>query len=518
MPIETVSRRAFLRAVGLGGLALACGPVRWARAGEGKTPAKDRLNLLLITADDMNCDSVGVYGCKTPEITPNIDRLASEGIRFARAHVTIAVCWPCRSVWLTGRYPHRSGGEGFHQIRHAETPTLVETLAKAGYRCGVLGKAGHCTPKADTPWHFNRDIGQLGRGRDPSIYRRSAKQFIQQAVEAGRPFFLMANSHDPHRPFSGSDQERARFRNGNVTRPSRTYSPTEVAVPGFLPDLPDVRREIAEYYSSARRCDDTVGAVLAALAQSGQRDRTLVMFLSDHGMALPFAKTNCYLHSTRTPWIVRWPGRVKPGSVDGEHFVSGIDLMPTLLAAAGLPLPDGMDGRSFLPLLTGGTQAGRHLVFTQFHQTAGRKRFPMRCVQNARFGYLFNPWSDGKRIFRNESQSGRTMKAMTQAAKSDPKIAARVRHFLTRTVEEFYDLQADPDARKNLIDDPACRKDIDALRASLEQWMVRTKDPALAAFRNRHSPKALRQFMADQDAAARANAPKRRRNRPQNRT
>ena len=192
-------------------------------------------------------------------------------------------------------------------------------------------------------------MGQLGRGRDPAIYGRCAKQFMQRAAEANRPFFLMANSHDPHRPFSGSDQERARFRNAVVTKPSRTYSPTEVAVPGFLPDLPDVRREIAEYYSSVRRCDDTVGALLTALAESGQQDRTLVMFLSDHGMPLPFAKTNCYLPSTRTPCIVRWPGKLRPGRVEGEHFDSGLDLMPALLAAAELPLPKGMDGRSFLP-------------------------------------------------------------------------------------------------------------------------------------------------------------------------
>ena len=110
---------------------------------------------------------------------------------------------------------------------------------------------------------------------------------------------------------------------------------------------------MAQYYSSAHRCDETVGEVLRALKESGLEDSTLVMFLSDNGISMPFAKSNCYLTSTRTPWLVRWPGKVKPGVVDTEHFISGIDFMPTILEAAGLPAPAGMDGRSFLPLLTG---------------------------------------------------------------------------------------------------------------------------------------------------------------------
>jgi len=501
-----IDRRGFLKRAGVCAAALACGRARMSMAAAaGKRP-----NVLLITADDLNCDSVGVFGCKTPEITPNLDRLAGQGMRFTRAHVTIAVCQPCRSALMTGRYPHRCGGEGFHRITKPEVPTLWERLAEAGYRTGILGKVGHSTPKASIRQDMAHGAGELGAGRDPSLYYKHARQFIERAAKDGRPFFLMANSHDPHRPFSGSDQEKARFKARKPTPPSRTYRPDEVEVPGFLPDLPQVRREIAEYYSSVRRCDDTVGAVLKALAEAGQQANTLVVFFSDHGMALPFVKTNCYLHSTRTPWIVRWPGKVKPGSVNKEHFISGIDLMPTILDAAGLTQPKGMDGFSFLPLLSGGKQDGRTMVFTQFHQTAGRGRFPMRCVQNERFGYIFNPWSDGKRIFRNESQSGRTMKAMQRAAATDPKVAARVKHFLYRTVEEFYDFAKDPDALHNLIDDPRYGKQIADLRGELERWMQRTGDPALEALRNRGSREALRKFMAEQDALARARPRKKR--------
>ena len=490
-------RRDFLKRIAGGAISL--GLCSTLSAGE-EPPAK-HVNILLITADDLNCDSVGVYGCKTPDITPNIDRLAARGVRFEHAHVTIAVCQPCRGVLTTGRYPHRSGIEGFQKLpAGSEIPLVTEKLRAGGYLNGILGKVGHSSPRASFKWDMNYDMRDLGKGRDPKLYAKYAKEFFLRAKTEGKPFYLMANSHDPHRPFSGSDQEAGMRRGGKITPPSRTYKPGEIDVPGFLPDIPQVRREIAEYYSSARRCDDTVGALLKALDESGLAESTLVMFISDHGMALPFAKTNCYLHSTRTPWIVRWPGVIKGPKVDKTHFISGIDFMPTVLDAAGLPKVRGLDGVSFLKILKGGKQGGRDKVFTQFHQTAARKRFPMRTVQNKRFGYIFNPWSDGKTVFKNESQSGRSFKAMRAAAGGDQEIAARVKLFQYRVVEEFYDFEKDPDALNNLIDNPEYKQQVDKMRAELLKWMIATGDAAREAFVKRDSPEALAKFMAEQNA------------------
>ena len=487
------TRRGFIKAMGTGAaaLALAGSPGRAARHGQ------DRPNILLITVDDLNCDSVGVYGCSTPQITPNLDRLAAQGIRFEHAHITIAVCQPCRSVLMTGRYPHRSGGEGFYHLKKDNVPTLQGILKEAGYRMGIMGKVGHSTPYAS----FEYDFAQGGGTRDPAQFYNVVKKFAEDSKHEGRPFFFMANSSDPHRPFHGSDQEKRKWGDRrNPPAPSRVYKPHEVDMPGFLPDLPPVRQEIAEYFSSVRRCDDSIGQIMRALDDAGATDNTIVIFISDHGMALPFAKTNVYRHSTRTPWMVRWPGVVRPGTFEAEHMISCIDFLPTLIDALDLPRPEGMDGTSFLPLLHGRDHEGHQMVFTQFHETSAKRRYPMRCVQTRRFGYIFNPWSNGKRRFRNESQSGRTMQAMIEAADDNPRIAARVEHFLYRTVEEFYDYQADPDARRNLIGNPQYQAHIDRLRNELEQWMVRTKDPALHAFRHRDDPEALEQFMEQQEA------------------
>ena len=452
-----------------------------------------RPNILFITADDMNWDSVGAYGCKVSKTTPNIDRLASEGMMFRHAHVTVAICQPSRGVLATGLYPHCSGIEGFNHIEN-DVPTITEYLREAGYLNCVLGKVDHSTPKTSFKWDLCRERQDLGQGRDPALYHKFAGEFIAAATAANKPFLLMANSHDPHRPFFGSDRDFT-----EPPPPSHVFSEEEVEVPGFLPELPEVRKEMAEYYSSVRRCDDSVGAVLRALEESGQEENTLVMFLSDNGMALPFAKTNCYLNSTRTPWIVRWPEVVKPGQVDEENIVSGIDFLPTVLDAVGITPKEETDGVSFLPLLKGEAQDKRGLVFTQIHETNAKNRYPMRCVQSRQFGYIFNAWSDKKRVFKNESQGGRTFNAMKEAAAHDPDIAARVKLFQYRVVEELYNFEKDPDALNNLADDPQYKTELDKMRSELRNWMKETKDPALEAFEKRDSAEALEEFMASQE-------------------
>lgn len=450
--------------------------------------AAPRLNVLLITADDMNYDALGFTGCKLPEISPNLDKLASQSMRFVNAHVTAAVCQPSRSVLMTGRYPCRNGAMGFEPIRE-DVPTLGEQLRAAGYLNGIFGKNAHLAPAEKFCWDVNIHQDDLGAGRDPDRYYTNAKAFFAQARQAGKPFFLMANSHDPHRPFAGSEGDgpagRRRRERGGYPAPARTYRPDEVMLPAFLPDLPDVRQEVANYYSSVRRCDQTVGEILRALKESGYEDNTLVMFLSDNGMAFPFAKTNCYLSSTRTPWLVRWPGKVKPATVNEDAFISGIDFTPTILDALGLKPPAGMDGRSFVAVLRGEKQEGRESVFTVFHQTSGKGDFPMRALQNRRFGYVFNAWSDGKLEFRNESRGSPSFKAMEAAAKTDTKVAERVKYFLLRAPEEFYDYTADPAALHNLIDDAKYASDIAKFRTEMLRIMRSIDDPQLADFEKR---------------------------------
>ncbi|MHC4878537.1 MAG: sulfatase family protein [Planctomycetota bacterium] len=441
--------------------------------------ADDRPNILLFTADDLHAGSLGAYGGKPENLTPHLDAFAAESMLFTQAHVNVAICAPCRAVIATGRYSHRSGAMGFMPARE-DVPDIVTTLKTAGYHTGILGKVGHSTPKKSMKWDYSFDQKDLGNGRNPALYYQRSQVFLEQVRTADKPFYFMVNSHDPHRPYCNPN----RLTKG-AAMPSRIYKPDEVDVPGFLPDLPGVRAELAMYLNSTRRLDDTFGRVMQALKESGKADNTLVLFITDNGIAVPFAKCNTWFHSTRSPLLVRWPRVVKPGSRNESHFVSVVDFFPTYLAATGAKGPDGLDGHSFLPLLKGETQDGREHVFTQIDSKAGGASVPMRCVQNQNFGYIYNPFSDGKYWYRNNNE-GQTMAAMNQAAATDPAIQDRVDLFRYRVPEELYNLKQDPDCLHNLIDDPAHAVALKALQDRLVAHMQRTSDPMLSAFLNRN--------------------------------
>ncbi len=439
-------------------------------------------NVLLLLADDMNYNTIGCYGCPVDDISPNLDRLASEGMRFDNAHVTIAVCQPSRQCLLTGLYPHHNGALGFDPIREDVT-TLPEILREHGYYNGIIGKTKHCMPEHKFAWDYfdNTFTAEKGQGRSPYIYGKDAAEFFQNAKEQGKPFFLMANSHDPHRPFAGSQDELTRFY-GYHTWASRYYKPEEAWVPGFLPDLPEIRTELAQYYSSCHRCDETMGEILKALDESGMAEDTLVIFMSDNGMAFPFSKANCYLNSTRTPFIARWPKHIEPNSWNKDDYIAGVDYMDTILEALGISYDGPSDGRSYLPLLEGKTQENRDTIYTQFNTTAAKKSFPMRCVQSRQYGYIFNAWADGETLYRNESMSGLTYKAMAEAGQENEEIAERVNFFNHRVREEFYNFAEDPDALHNLIDDPEYQEMIAEYRKMLHGYLESSEDPQLPCF------------------------------------
>jgi N-sulfoglucosamine sulfohydrolase len=225
-----------------------------------------------------------------------------------------------------------------------------------------------------------------------------------------------------------------------------------------------------------------VGRVLVELEKAGFAKNTLVMLKSDHGIPVPFAKTNVWRHSTLTPWIVRWPGMVKPGIHETEHVVAGVDFAPTILDALGVAQMQGMDGRSFLAVLKGKKQKGREFVYTHINTIASGRSYTMRSLQGKRYGLIWNGWHDGKTPFKNESMSGLTWKAMTKAAENDPALAKRVKHYLYRTPFEFYDYKKDIDALDNLLGDDEHEKLVARYGQELLKVMKKTKDHETARY------------------------------------
>ncbi|MFF0223270.1 sulfatase [Streptomyces sp. NPDC004629] len=442
-------------------------------------------NILLITADDLNASVPGCFG-GVSGATPRLDGLAAEGMRFARAHVPVAVCQPSRSALMTGRRPHSNGAEGFEAIRD-DVPVLPDVLRGAGYRFGILGKVDHLAPVERFHWQVIHTQAELGMGRDPLAYARAASAFISDAAHTSRPWFLLANAHDPHRPFHGSDDELNWWPQevrDVVPAPSKIFGSGEADPPGFLPDHPLIRKEFAEYLSSVRRCDDVIGALLDVLEGSGQAEETVVIFLSDHGMPFPFAKANCYVQSTQTPLVIRWPGHIRPGVIEVSHFVSTLDLFPTFCTMAGVEAGAALelDGRCLTPLFAGERQSDRTQMVTMFHETAAKERYEMRAIQTAESLYVWNHWSDGQREYRAENMFGLTWNSMLAAGAADPALNERNKFYVKRQPEEFYDLIEDPHALQDLTDRPSRRSQVENLRHELLKDLQVHGDPLAGAF------------------------------------
>ena len=482
-----------------------------ATAADSAKPAKKSLNVLIITVDDMSADSVGAFDGRIPDLTPNIDQLAKQGLRFEYAHVQVGNCKPSRNVMFSGLYPHNNRVEGFYCVKDPDYPVMVDFMKAAGYYTGIRGKVDHSTPYSPYAWDADLTISPNGEPyhiKDVKSYGTSTTRGIREAKEAGKPFCLLINISDPHRPFycPGTTKD-GKPRDPNI--PSHVVDPCEVPNHKYLLHDKVVQQELANYYSSVRRADDCVGQIIGELKKSGEADNTVILFLSDHGMPLPFAKTQLYHHSSRTPWVVYWPGVTKPNSSDAYHMVSAVDLLPTLLDIVGIEYkPDQFDGRTFCPLIKGESQDNRDMVFKEYNENSSGLRTPMRAVQTRDFLYIYNPWSNGKLRMRCAANGTATYRQMKKIAETDPKVAARVNLHDYRVPQEFFFVRNDPDSLKNLVNSPKYKKEVDRLRTALHDWMKRTGDPLLPVFEQRDNPAVAEAYIKTDQAksdARRAN-------------
>jgi N-sulfoglucosamine sulfohydrolase len=468
--------------------------------------------LVIITTDDNDAESLGCFGCPLRDITPEMDRLAAEGVRFTNAFTSSATCQPSRLSLMTGRHPQTNGNTGHADPLKPGVPTLTRELGKAGYFTAIVGKVTNYLPYGAFGWDRYEGLtadtwddasdGYWSMWRSPEGFYRGAKELMAEAAKHEKPFFLHLNTSDPHRPWPGGVDEVRMLQGlekpfGRKPRPMRpyprNYSPYEVPVPGYLPDLPGVRVDLGEYYSGLHNADRAVGRIVAALKETGAWDNTVVMCFADQGASFPMSKQSLYPAGTRIPLILRWPGVTKPGRVI-EQMVSVIDIMPTLLEGLALADVPGMDGRSFLGLLRadGGSRGHSHVFTSYTYAYPGNQAFPMRAVQSREFLYIYNAWFGEHNLAPRhplrydgniDPLTGLCWKAMKEAAASDADLARRVEFIIKRAPEEFYDLREDPYCLNNRIADPAQAGRIAEMRSMVGQQMERARDPLLEKFR-----------------------------------
>lgn len=429
------------------------------------------MNLLIVTADDMNADSCGWNG-STLGATPNLDTFAKSAHRFVNSHVTVPICQPGRSALMTGRVPHRNGALGFDPIQR-DVPTMVEVLREHGYFTGVIAKSVHMMPAEKFPW---QSIGDQALGKQPTKFAEKFREMLANAADEKKPFFINANICDPHRPFVITQGEKAK--KDQPLDGARIFLPNEVTVPSFLEDVPRVRDEVAQYYSSVSRFDVAFGLIMKELTAAGRDEDTIVVFMSDHGMSFPFSKATVYRNGTWSPVLIRIPDMKEPQT--RTEFVSSVDIMPSLLELLGVQPPTDMDGRSWLPLLNGQTQVDRDFTITHVNTVSSGKSLAQRCIRTKDRALMFHAWVGGPAKFNMEAMSGLSFAAMK--ASNDPAIQSRVKQLIDGEVLMLFDTAVDPSERHNLIRDPMFANDFNELCRKLLAHMQRTNDPQLAAF------------------------------------
>jgi uncharacterized sulfatase len=439
---RTITRGEFLHA---GAAALALGA---SCAALPRTPPP-RPNFVIFIADDHDLFYTGCYGNRVVR-TPNIDRIAGEGLRFDNAYTATAMCAPSRSMLYTGLFPHRNGAHPNHSSIRDGIDTLPFYLGALGYRVALAGKR-HIKPESAFSFEY--------------IEQDAVDSFLDDAGNA--PFCLIVASKQPHTPHETGG-----------------YTPDEVPLHPALVDTPATRQRVADYCTDIDLLDAELGTALDALESRDLLDSSLFIYTSDHGAPLPFAKWTCYESGLRVPFIVRWPGYVEPGTTTSA-MIEFVDVLPTFIELAGGRTPRDLDGQSFASVLSGKSATHRSAVYGT-HTSEGMNNggfYPIRSVRIGNLKYILNLNPDGaftNNITEGSELFGDLWGSWQELAKTDARARDRVTFYQHRPLEELYDLDADPYELRNLANDATFESQLAPLRRRLLAWMRAQNDPHYA--------------------------------------
>jgi len=458
------------------------------------TPAAgERPNILFIIADDASLDSFGAYGSTYVE-TPGFDRIAREGVRFTQAYNCNPKCAPARACLLTGRYSWQLEEACNHNpLLSDKWPFYPYLLEKAGYRIGYTGKGwspgvwrGLNTGKESTkdnpagrPWN-DLKLKPPYKGIANFDYSGNFEAFLK-AADGEAPFCFWLGTKEPHRGYGKGNWKRDGRKLANVT------------VPAYYPDNETIRGDLADYAIEVEWYDTHIIRALAHLEAAGELENTLIIATSDHGMPFPRVKGQLYDDGFHVPFVVRWPGKIKPGRIVTD-FITFPDLAPTLMEIANLEVPKSMTGQSFLPQLLA-AESGRidpardHTLLGKERHDIGRTDddllsvgYPARALRNDRWLYVRNfaphrwPVGDPDLGLLNCDGSP-TKRHLTNLSSTDANRRFYELSFGKRPAEELYDIAADPDCVRNLASHSTHANLKAALWSQLESELKAQGDP-----------------------------------------
>jgi N-sulfoglucosamine sulfohydrolase len=416
------------------------------------TAASPKPNIVVFLSDDHGQLDSTPYGA-TDVRTPAMHRLADQGLTFTRAFIASPACAPSRAALLTGLMPARNGAEANHAFKRDTVRSLPENLRELGYQTAAFGKVAH--NKADTLRH-GFDVS------DEKYDAATVEKFLRER-DSAKPLCLLVGTQQPHVPWPRNDG----------------YDPAKVTLPPTFVDTPETRAFRCRYYTDVTQADTELGEILALAQKHVPATNTLFLYTSDHGAQWPFGKWNLYDSGMAVPMIAVWPGVIPPGHRTAA-MVQWIDLLPTFIEAAGGRSPEGIDGKSFLPVLLGRQDAHREVIFTT-HSGDGRMNvYPIRAVRTGDWKLILNLHPEFAHTTHIDKALARDGGAYWiswfEAAKTNPAAAATVRRYHERPAVELYDLHADPFETNNLAAAPTQAARVKELRSQLEAWMRQQGD------------------------------------------
>ena len=413
--------------------------------------AEDQPNILWISAEDIS-PHLGCYG-DSQAITPNLDQLAKEGVRYTHAFTTAGVCAPCRSGIITGMYQTTIGTH--HMRCNAQLPAHIKPfpvyLRQAGY---------YCTNNSKKDYQFKEPKDTWDESGGKAHWRKR---------KSGQPFFSVFNFTGCHESgIAGEAKYKSVTQN---LKASQRQNASELKLPPYYPDTPIVREDWKRNYELITAMDAWAGGLIKQLKADGLYENTIIIFWSDHGVGLPRAKRWLYDSGTRIPLIVRQPGG-KAGVSD--RLVSSIDFGPTALKLAGLKIPEHMQGRSFIH--------GQARDYVYGARDRMDERYDIiRSVRDKRYRYIRN-YEPLKTYYQymNTPEKGATMKEIRRVAKAGKlSVAAKLFMAPAKPAEELYDLDNDPHEINNLAAEKKYAAKLKELRETHAQWVRDTGDLGL---------------------------------------
>lgn len=458
---------------------------------ESRAQTPSRPNIVLIVGDDHDRTAVGCYGNAQIK-TPNLDRLAKEGIRFTRAYATTASCSPSRSVLLSGRHNHNNGMYGLQQATHhfhsfEGMKTLTHYLKEGGYKTARIGKY-HVEPTATYPF----DMKINDNGSNPVKMAEQCAEFLES--HKNQPFFLYFCPTDPHRTNPRRDlplqpDAHGNQPNGREGVTETLYGADSLRVPYFLPNSPESRAELAQYYQSVSRLDQGIGKLIEQLKQKGLWEKTIFIYVSDNGMPVPGAKTTHYEPGVRLPLIVRNPFSTQKNKVCDE-LVSWVDMAPTLLDLAGIATPAPaqtaerggptpyLHGKSWKAVFAGTNSFRSDTLFLSHSFHGLTQYYPMRTIVTRQYKLIHNIAHPLEFPYASDLWDSATWQAFLKSGQT--KFGVRdINTYKHRPEFELYDLDKDPQELVNLAKDPRYKVMFDTLLATMKQQQRKTGDPWL---------------------------------------